>query len=106
MEEIHNLKTLTIDIIMLESTEKIIKISIHNLRVFLRPHIFLLLNHFFVEGMPKYTNEDMDKPNNFIDDPDNASPIKFNLNLHRSLFCLDDEIDVIGCSSNLVISFE
>lgn len=48
----------------------------------MRPHIFLLLNHFFVEGMPKYSAQDADLPNNFIDDPDNMSPIKFNLNLH------------------------
>jgi len=32
--------------------------------------------------MPKYSKEDLDKPNNFIDDVDNASPIKFSLNLH------------------------
>lgn len=91
---------------MFESGEKVIKIQMNNLWVFLRPHIFLLLNHFFVEGMPKYSEEDLDLPNNFIDDVDNASPIKFNLNLHWLLFCLDDEIDVVGCSSNLVINFE
>ena len=66
----------------------------------------MLLNHFFVEGMPKYSGEDEDKPNNFIDDVDNASPITFHLNLHRLLFCLDDEIDVVGCGADLLISFE
>jgi hypothetical protein len=74
--------------------------------VFLRPHIFLLLNHFLVEGMPKYTAEDLDKPNNFIDDEDNASPIQFKLNLHRALFCIDDEVNVIGISSNMMITFD
>lgn len=56
--------------------------------------------------MPKYTSEDPDKPNNFIDDEDNASPIKFKLNLHWALFCIDDEVDVIGISSNMMITFE
>lgn len=91
---------------MLKDGEKNIWISIANIRAFLRPHIFLLLNHFFVEGMPKYTSEDPDKPNNFIDDEDNASPIKFKLNLHWALFCIDDEVDVIGISSNMMITFE
>jgi hypothetical protein len=56
--------------------------------------------------MPKYTAEDEDKPNNFVDDEDNASPIHFKLNLHRSLFCIDDEVDVIGISTNFMISFD
>jgi len=91
---------------MWESGEKNIQISMSNVRIFLRPHIFLLLNHFFVESMPKYSDDELDKPNNFIDDADNASPIIFKLNLHWALFCLDDEFDVIGIHSNILIGFE
>lgn len=38
-------------------------IDLEKAKIFMRPYIFMLLSHFFVEGLPKYKLTDKDLPN-------------------------------------------
>ena len=43
--------------------EKEISADFDNLKLFFKVHIFMLLFHFFTEGLPKYDSDDSDLPN-------------------------------------------
>jgi len=43
--------------------EKEMDIEIDSAKVYMRPYVFMLLSHFFVEGLPKYKITDWDLPN-------------------------------------------
>jgi hypothetical protein len=91
---------------MYEGGAKDIRVQMSDIRLFLRLHVFMLLNHFFVEGMPKYEWTDIDLPSGYNDDEESYAPIKFSLLVHESLLCIDDENDAIGCKANISIAFE
>jgi len=38
-------------------------VELDKAKIFMRPYIFMLLSHFFVEGLPKYKITDKDLPN-------------------------------------------
>lgn len=43
-----------------------------NVKVYLWPYIFMLLSHYFVEGLPKYSIEDDDLPNSVSQNEEDA----------------------------------
>lgn len=43
--------------------EKDINTELDNLKLFFKMHVFMLLFHFFTEGLPKYDIDDADLPN-------------------------------------------
>jgi hypothetical protein len=43
-------------------------VDISNLKLFLHPYSFLMIDHFFREGMPLYDNNSKDKPNEYSED--------------------------------------
>lgn len=55
-------KSMTAKIIM-HNGDKDISFDLDNLKLFLKLHVFMLLFHFFTEGLPKYDIDDADLPN-------------------------------------------
>lgn len=47
-------------------------IDIHKIKLYMRPYIFMLLSHFFIEGLPKYKLTDKDLPNVVQTNPEEA----------------------------------
>jgi len=48
---------------MYPSGKKNFNVVMNSLKLILQPYYFLMLQHFFLEGMPSYEEEDFDKPN-------------------------------------------
>jgi len=49
--------------IIMKNGEKDISFDLDNLKLFMKLHVFMLLFHFFTEGLPKYDIDDADLPN-------------------------------------------
>ncbi|CAI2385812.1 unnamed protein product [Moneuplotes crassus] len=88
-------------IVKMHNGEKEITTELQELKCFTKIHIFMLLFHFFTEGLPKYDPNDRDLPNQFDDDVENAPRLSFELNLNKSLICLDDLKNVIAINLDL-----
>lgn len=76
--------------------EKEITADLDNLKLFVKVHVFMLLFHFFTEGLSKYDIDDVDLPNQCkqiffhkfsIDDSDveNAPRLNFKMYLNNSI---------------------
>ena len=50
-------------LIKMHNGEKKISTELDHLKLFLKMHVFMLLFHFFTEGLPKYDIDDADLPN-------------------------------------------
>jgi hypothetical protein len=71
--------------------EKSITIDIYKIKLFMRPYIFMLLSHFFIEGLPKYKLTDRDLPNVVLVNPEDSPKMNVELNMNKSMICIDDE---------------
>ncbi len=61
----------------------------------------MLLSHFFLEGLPKYSETDDDLPNSVTLDEEDFPNMCLELNLKQSMICLDDEQKAIACLANV-----
>lgn len=52
--------------------QKLIQTKIEKLKIFLKPHIFLMMFEMFVYGLPQYLESSEDKPNFYDADSGNA----------------------------------
>lgn len=96
--------------------DKEITVDLDNLKTFFKMHVFLLIFHFFTEGLPKYdNNDDADLPNQckldciiFIvnDDMENLPKINFKVYLKNSIVCLDDLEEAIACKLDLCLVYD
>ena len=50
-------------LVKMHNGDKEITVELDNLKLFFKMHVFLLLFHFFTEGLPKYDIDDADLPN-------------------------------------------
>lgn len=57
-----NCKSLNVKVTM-HNGEKEIMVELEDLKLFFKMHVFMLLFHFFTEGLPKYDIDDADLPN-------------------------------------------
>ena len=64
------------------------KIDIDGLKLFLHPYFYLMIDHFFREGLPVYDMQSLDKPNEYSEDPEEYPVISSTFNLNNSLICL------------------
>ena len=51
---------------------KLAQIVVEKLKIFLKPHIYMLIFELFTYGMPVYKENDADKPNFYDSDHGNA----------------------------------
>lgn len=52
--------------------EKLIQTKIEKLKIFIKPHIFLMMYEMFAYGLPTYLPNSKDKPNFYDSDYGNA----------------------------------
>ena len=76
--------------------------TIHKMKIFLMPHIFYSLFEFFVYGLPTYSEDSIDKPNQFEPDLEKSPKMIVNTNISHSLVCANQEI----APSSKTIAFE
>jgi len=86
--------------------EKEMIVDLDKAKIFMRPYIFMLLSHFFVEGLPKYKLTDKDLPNAIQTNPEEAPKMSVELNMWKSMICLDDERRAIACLSTITFVFD
>jgi len=48
-------------------------LTISDLKIFLKPQLFMMLQSFFLNAFPVYTVDSKDKPAGFNDDPEKAA---------------------------------
>jgi len=71
--------------------DKDIKIDCVGFKIYLRLYVFMLMSHFFLEGLPKYSIDDDDLPNSVTLNEEDAPKMCVELNLNETMVCLDDE---------------
>lgn len=81
-------------------------IEIQKAKIYMRPYVFMLLSHFFIEGLPKYKLTDWDLPNAIQTNEEDAPKMQVELNLKKSMICLDDERRAIACMSTVTFVFD
>ena len=60
-----NVIQLKINISMYPTGVKDFKVEIRRIKLFVHPYFYLMLYHFFSEGMPIYDMTSFDKPNDY-----------------------------------------
>jgi len=86
--------------------DKEMTIDIHDSKIHCRPHFFMLLSHFFVEGLPKYSLDDKDLPNQDRENEEDQPKMNVEVFLKNSLFCLDDEKKAIASLCDINVIFD
>jgi hypothetical protein len=82
--------------------KKNFEIDIGGIKIFLHPYFYLMMDHFFREGMPVYDKNSDDKPNDYSEDYEEAPEMYVMVNLTDSLICFantaksDDEFSSVG----------
>lgn len=67
-----NKKNFTVAIHLESDGDKLIQTKIEKLKIFIKPHVFLMIFELFVYGMPQYKDDSRDKPNFYDSDYGNA----------------------------------
>jgi len=86
--------------------EKEMDIEIEKSKIYMRPYLFILLSHFFIEGLPKYKLTDWDLPNAIQVNEEDGPWMQVELNLKKCMICLDDERWAISCISTVTFVFD
>jgi hypothetical protein len=79
---------LSIKTVMIPNGDKYHTFDIKGLKIFLKMQLFILVQHYFMNAFPVYTENSKDKPNGFNADPERDNLMFMTLNLERSLICL------------------
>lgn len=100
-----------VDIQMKPDGFKSFKIDIDGIKLFLHPYFYLMIDHFFREGLPVYDMQSRDKPNEYSADYEEYPEIKSRFTLTNSLICLAgpnilDSETVLGIALPASIEFE
>lgn len=67
---------------------KTFKIDVDQLKVFIHPYFYLMLDIFFWEGQPTYAENSFDKPNEYTADIEDSSDIFCKVVMSEILVCL------------------
>ena len=63
------------------------QIEFGGLKLFLHPYFYLMIDHFFREGMPVYDQNSFDKPNEYSEDYEEFPEMNVQVKLSDSLIC-------------------
>ena len=88
--------------------EKLIQAKIEKLKIYIKPHIFLMFFEMFSYGMPQYTETSKDKPNFYDSDYGNAPRMEVGCQILQSLLCFenDDKYQkTIACQGNTSFTY-
>ena len=85
-------KQISLHLVREPNGDKIVQATIHKMKIFLMPHIFYSLFEFFVYGLPTYSADSVDKPNQFEPDLEKSPKMIVNTNISHSLVCANQEI--------------
>jgi len=91
------------------SGSKNFQVRIQNIKIFLQPYYFLMVDHFFRQGMPEYKMGSFDKPNEYDADVETWPNLHLNCSLKHSLICLaSDKVTqkTIACTGDLEYQFQ
>ena len=70
--------------------EKLIQVKIEKLKIYIKPHIFLMMFELFVYGIPVYAPHSRDKPNFYDADYGNAARMEVGCQILQSLLCFEN----------------
>jgi hypothetical protein len=62
-------------------------IEAERIKLFLHPYFYMMIDHFFREGMPVYALDSVDKPNEYTLDYEDYPKISAKLKIQDSLIC-------------------
>eukprot|EP00347_Sterkiella_histriomuscorum_P000566 403375355 len=101
-------KNFVVNIHLEADGEKLIQTKIEKLKIFIKPHIFLLMFEMFVYSMPQYQDDSRDKPNFFDSDYGNAPRMEVCCQILQSLLCFENEVKyqkTIACQGNTSFTY-
>jgi hypothetical protein len=78
---------------MFPTGKKTFNIKLNDIKIFIQPYFYLMIDHFFREGIPVYDEESFDKPNEYDSNYENYPELHLNLSLKNTLICLNSESD-------------
>lgn len=79
---------ISVGIAMHPDGSKSFKIEIDGIKLFLHPYFYMMIDHFFREGLPVYDMQSRDKPNEYSEDPEEYPVISSRFTMKNSLLCL------------------
>ncbi len=86
----------------------IIKFS--QLKWFIQPYFFLMIDHFFREGLPVYDMDSFEKPNEYDSDYETYPEMTTLVEVKDSLLCFAHDTDrlqkIVACRSNVEYEFK
>ena len=103
----HVKHVLKLDVKMLPTFEKLVKLTVEKMKFFVKPHVFLLAYSFFYNGFPDYELID-DKPNLYDSNLESLPKLSFHLVISNSLLCLDfdaSRLKTVACEGRLSFDY-
>mmetsp|Transcript_23179 Transcript_23179/g.22660 ORF Transcript_23179/g.22660 Transcript_23179/m.22660 type:complete len:211 (-) Transcript_23179:4113-4745(-) len=100
-------KNFVVTINMEADGEKLIQTNIQKIKIFIKPHVFLMMYELFVYGLPQYRPESQDKPNFYDADYGNAPRMEVGCQILQSLVCFENEGSqqkTIACQGNVSLT--
>ena len=73
---------------MYPNGNKVFNVEMSGIKLFLHPYFYLMLDHFFREGMPVYDMKSEEKPNEYDDDYEEYPEMDLKFKMDNSLICL------------------
>ena len=96
---------------MFPNGNKEIQIKLSELKLFIQPYFYLMVDHFFREGLPSYNIESFDKPNEYNTDVEQNPELNFKVSFAEALLCFASKSDklaatTIACRSTMEFTYK
>src|SRR5687768_11078204 len=95
---------------MLPNGSKEFSIKLSELKLFIQPYFFMMIDHFFRDGLPQYDMESFDKPNEYDNNIEKYPELNVTLSFREALLCFASDTDrihkTIACRSNMEYEFK
>ena len=70
---------------------KLFNVKFNKVKLFIHPYFYLMIDHFFREGMPEYDMDSFDKPNEYSSDIEEYPVLQCLISLNDALICFASE---------------
>ena len=72
---------------MFPNGNKDIQVKLNSIKLFVQPYFYLMVDHFFRQGLPSYDMDSFDKPNEYDSDIETYPELHVTVVFKEALIC-------------------